>query len=106
MSAPQITSAEFETALKGDLPLLVDFYADWCGPCKMMDPVIEKIAAEKQGVLQVRSLDVDTEQDIAMRYTIMSIPSLVLFKQGKIADKLVGFPGAAGVRAWLDKNLA
>ena len=106
MSAAALNAEEFATALKGDLPLLVDFYADWCGPCKMMAPVIEQIAAERTGQLQVNSLDVDAESEIAIRYMVMSIPSLLLFKQGQLVDKLVGYPGPAGVRSWLAKNLA
>ena len=105
MSTPKLTAAEFEAALGSDLPLLVDFYADWCGPCKMMSPVIEQISIETSGRLQVRSLDVDAEPAIAQRYMVMSLPSLLLFKQGKLADKLVGYPGPGGVRTWLDKQL-
>ena len=100
-----ITAAEFELALKGPLPFLVDFYADWCGPCKMMAPVIAQVATEQSGQVLVRSLDVDAEPEIAQRYMVMSIPSLVLFKQGKVANKLVGYPGPAGVRAWLAAQL-
>jgi thioredoxin len=105
MTTP-LTAAEFEAALQADLPLLVDFYADWCGPCRMMTPVVEQIAVEKAGKVTVRSLDVDAESAIARRYTVMSIPSLILFKKGQVADKLVGYPGPARVRAWLDAQLA
>src|ERR1700694_403094 len=106
MSTATLNAEEFATALKGDLPLLVDFYADWCGPCKMVAPVVEQIATDNAGKLQVNSLDVDAEPDIAIRYMVMSIPSLLLFKQGQLVDKLVGYPGPAGVRSWLAKNLA
>jgi thioredoxin 1 len=106
VSAPKLTTAEFEVALKADLPLLVDFYADWCGPCKMMAPVVAQLVTEQAGVLAVHSLDVDTEPTVAQRYGVMGIPSLILFKQGKLADKLVGYPGPAGVRAWLAKAMA
>jgi thioredoxin 1 len=106
MSSPPLTAAEFEVALKGSLPLLVDFYADWCGPCKMMAPVIAQIATEKTGKMQINSLDVDAEPEIAQRYMVMSIPSLLLFRQGKLVEKFVGYPGPAALRAWVDKQLA
>jgi thioredoxin 1 len=106
MSASKLTTAEFKLALAGDLPLLVDFYADWCGPCKMMAPVVEQIGVEQTGKVQVHSLDVDAEPEIAMQYLVMSIPTLALFKQGKLVNKLVGYPGPAGVKSWLAKNLA
>ena len=84
--------------------VLVDFYADWCGPCKMMAPVVDQIAAEYDGRLTVGKLDVDAAQSIAIRYGIMGVPTLGYFREGKLVDRLVGYPGPNGVRAFVEKN--
>jgi thioredoxin 1 len=84
--------------------VLVDFYADWCGPCKMMAPVVEQIAAEYDGRVSVGKLDVDVAQEIAIRYGIMGVPTLGYFRGGKLVDRLVGYPGPHGVRAFVEKN--
>ena len=91
--------------LQSERPVLVDFYADWCGPCKMMSPVIDQIAEQYDGSLTVGKLDVDANPGIAMRYGVMGIPTLGIFQGGKMVDRLVGYPGPGGVRAWVDKNV-
>ena len=97
--------AAFDTEVLGsELPVLIDFYADWCGPCRMMGPVVEEIASEYGEKLVVGKLDVDAAQGIAIRYGIMSIPTLGFFRDGKLVDRLVGFPGPRGVRDWVGKN--
>ena len=102
----KFTEAEFDTTVLGAAePVLVDFYADWCGPCRAMGPVVEQISTDYQGKVLVGKLDVDQAQSIAMRYGVMGIPTLGLFKAGKLADRLVGFPGPAGVKKWLDRGL-
>jgi thioredoxin 1 len=95
--------------LRAGEPVVVDFYADWCGPCHMMAPVIEQLAGEFAGKVKVGKLDVDANQEIAIRYGVMGIPTLGLFHGGKMVDRLVGFPGgAAPIKAWVEKaaNLA
>ena len=84
--------------------VLVDFYADWCGPCKMMAPVVDQIAVEYEGRLSVGKLDVDAAQSIAIRYGIMGVPTLGYFRNGELVDRLVGYPGPNGVRAFVEKN--
>jgi len=98
---------EFEAdVLKASEPVVVDFYADWCGPCRMMTPVIEQLAGEYAGKVKIGKLDVDANQDLAIRYGVMGIPTLGLFRDGKMVDRLVGYPGgAAPIKAWIDKNV-
>ena len=79
-----------EEVLNSELPVLVDFFATWCGPCKMIAPVIEDIAERYEGKVKVGKLNVDEENELAMKYQILSIPTLVLFKEGKIVKTKVG----------------
>ena len=85
-------------------PVLVDFYADWCTPCKMMGPVIDEIATQYGEDLTVGKVDVDADPSIAMNYGVMGIPTLGYFRDGKLVDRLVGYPGPSGVRAFVEKN--
>ena len=98
---------EFEAdVLKASEPVVVDFYADWCGPCRMMTPVVEQLSLEYAGKVTIGKLDVDLNQDIAIRYGVMGIPTLGLFQGGKLVDRLVGYPGgAAPIKAWINKNV-
>lgn len=79
-----------QEVLNSDMPVLVDFYADWCGPCKMLAPVIEEIATEYEGQVKIGKLNVDEEQNTSKKYKVMSIPTLIFFKDGEEVDKLVG----------------
>lgn len=87
----KINSENFEKeVLNSEKPVLVDFFADWCGPCKMMAPIVEELATELEGKAKVGKLNVDENSDIAIEYNVMSIPTLIVFKNGKEEKRLVG----------------
>lgn len=86
-----ITKAEFEKeVLNSEVPVLVDFFATWCGPCKMMAPIIEEIEKEVEGKAKVFKVDVDNDADLAMKYNIMSIPTFIAFEKGEAIETAVG----------------
>ena len=92
MAELKITAANFENeVLRSDKPVLLDFYADWCGPCKMLAPVLHEIAEENAGALKVGKINVDEQMELAMRFQVSSIPMLVVFKDGKVVVKSVGY---------------
>ena len=102
----QITSANFEEeVIKSELPVLVDFYADWCGPCKMMDPIVERVAEEYDGKLKVGKCNIDDEGDLAEKFGIMSIPTVIIFKNGEAAVSSVGALSQAGLEAKINEVL-
>jgi len=93
MATPTVVTDETfnQEVLKSDTPTLVDFWAVWCGPCRMVAPLVDEIAREQAGKLKVMKLDVDENQGTAMTYGVMSIPTLILFKNGQPVERIVGF---------------
>jgi thioredoxin 1 len=101
-----LTDGNFKKeVLDSDLPALVDFFADWCGPCKIATPMIEELAEKYQGKIKVGKLNVDKNKETAVKYGIMGIPAVVIFKKGKEVKRLVGFPGKAGYEKLLEEIL-
>lgn len=99
------TSETFEKAIAGDQAVLVDFWGTWCGPCRMIAPVIEEVAAEFDGRAVVGKVDVDEEPALAQRFGVMSIPTLIVLKGGKVVEQAVGARGRADVAAMISRHL-
>ncbi|HUW21857.1 MAG TPA: thioredoxin [Candidatus Bathyarchaeia archaeon] len=100
-----LTDANFETeVLKSDLPVFVDFYASWCGPCQMAAPVIEELAKEYEGKIKFAKLNIDQSRESAAKFQVVSIPTVVIFSKGKEIKRLVGYPGKAGYKELIDSS--
>jgi thioredoxin 1 len=106
MSITHITNDNFESeVLQSGQPVLMDFWAEWCGPCKMIAPILDQIADEYKGRLQVVKLDVEENQSIAMKYGVRSIPTLMLFKEGVVESQHVGMLSKEQLIELLDEKL-
>ena len=108
MSEPiALTDDNFsDEVLSAELPVLVDFWATWCGPCRMIAPIVEELSSEYEGKAKVCKLDVDTAQKTAAEFGIRSIPTLLIFKQGKVADQLIGAVPKQQITEKLDASLS
>ena len=107
MTAPKaVTDSDFQQeVLEADTPVLVDFWADWCAPCKMVAPLLDELAEEYDGKVKFTKLDVDSNPQIAMQYGIRSIPTLLVFKGGGAVDQVVGAVPKAAIKKRLDSAL-
>ncbi|MBD3270770.1 thioredoxin [Candidatus Peregrinibacteria bacterium] len=92
-----------QEVLKSDIPVLVDFYAEWCGPCKMMAPIIDKLAEEYEGKVKIGKVDVDSQPENSQKYQVQSIPTLIIFKDGEPINQMVGFQSEENLRKALDE---
>lgn len=106
MAELKITEGNFEKeVLENDKPVLVDFWAAWCGPCQMLAPILKEIAEEYEGKAVVGKVNVDEEPALAAKFSIASIPTMILFKNGEAVDKSIGFGSKAQINAMIDKQL-
>ena len=94
-----------EEVLNSPIPVLVDFFATWCGPCRMLSPVLESVSEDYEGKVKFVKLDVDEASDIAKDYSVMSIPTLIIIKNGEEVAKQVGALGAEALEEWIDENI-
>ena len=97
-------SFEEELTRKGSGPILVDFWAEWCGPCRLMAPILDKVAARLKGRARVAKVDVDENQALAAKFGIMSIPTMILFKDGQIVEQLVGTTSEENLAKLVDRH--
>ncbi|SUK63515.1 thioredoxin [Staphylococcus aureus] len=104
MAIVKVTDADFDSKVESGVQL-VDFWATWCGPCKMIAPVLEELAADYEGKAHILKLDVDENPSTAAKYEVMSIPTLIVFKDGQPVDKVVGFQPKENLAEVLDKHL-
>ncbi len=101
-----VTDASFESeVVQSTTPVLVDFWAAWCGPCKMLSPVVESLASDYNGKLKIAKLNVDENPATPGKFGIMGIPTLILFKDGKVAGKSVGYKSAGELKSFIDSKL-
>jgi len=106
MSLVHLTEKNFsEEVIKSKLPVLVDFWAEWCMPCKRIAPIVEEVNKEYAGKLKVAKLNVNEGSNLASKYGIMSIPTLIIFKDGKAVDQIVGLLSKAQLKAKIEENL-
>ena len=101
-----INADNFESeVLNSDIPVLVDFWAEWCGPCKMLGPVISQLAEQYEGKIKVAKVNVDSNEELAMKYGIDSIPAVKLFAGGEVKDESGGFKPLPALKQWIDANI-
>ena len=106
-SLPKVTDESFEAeVLKADLPVLVDFGADWCGPCRSLAPIVESLAEEYQGKVKFVQVNIDENRQTPTSYGIMAVPTLIFFKDGEVMDKVTGFKPKAVLEQHLEKLVA
>ena len=101
----QITDANFESTVQAGKPVLVDFWAPWCGPCRIIGPIVEELAPSYQGKAIIAKMNVDDNPQVSQRFGVTSIPTLMMFKEGKLVDRVVGAMPKGELQKFIDRNL-
>tara|TARA_B100001250_G_scaffold394644_1_gene398757 strand:+ start:603 stop:923 length:321 start_codon:yes stop_codon:yes gene_type:complete len=106
MSTYTITDSKFDDEIKNsEVPILVDFWAEWCGPCKLIGPILEEIALEQESKIKILKLNIDENPETPQKFGVRGIPTLMLFKEGKLIDSKVGSLPKTTLEAWIQSNL-
>ena len=100
-----LNAETFENEISGNVPVLVDFWAEWCAPCKALAPILDDVSDELAGKIVVTKVNLDENQDLAMKYSIRSIPTLLLFKNGELLDMQVGLPSKSDLVDWISSKI-
>ena len=107
MTTVKVDNANFDAnVLQSKEPVVVDFWAEWCGPCKMIAPALDEIAAELQGKVKIAKLNIDENPELAAKFGVRSIPTLMIFKDGEVADMKVGAAPKTALSSWINGNVA
>ena len=104
-SIQQVTDTDFDSVVNGGKPVFVDFWAPWCGPCRLIGPIVEELAPSYEGKAVIAKMNVDDNPMIAQRFGVTSIPTLMMFKGGKMVDRMVGAAPKGALQAFIDRNL-
>jgi len=104
-SIQQLTDADFDSVINAGKPVFVDFWAPWCGPCRLIGPVVEELAPNYDGKAVIGKMNVDDNPVIAQRFGVTSIPTLMMFKEGKLVDRMVGAAPKNALQSFIDRNL-
>ena len=106
MATVAVTDATFDTEVKNsDIPVVVDFWAEWCGPCKQIGPILEEISEEKKSTVRILKLNIDENPEIPQKYNVRGIPTLMIFKEGKLIDTKVGSLPKSALSDWINSFL-
>ena len=100
-----LNAETFENEISGTVPVLVDFWAEWCAPCKALAPILDEVSDELAGKIVITKVNLDENQDLAMKYSIRSIPTLLLFKNGELLDMQVGLPSKSDLVNWISSKI-
>ncbi len=104
-SIQQITDTDFDSVINGGKPVFVDFWAPWCGPCRIIGPIVEELAPSYEGRAVITKMNVDDNPAVATRFGVTSIPTLMMFKDGKLADRMIGAAPKSALQQFIDRNL-